>query len=50
MIVILFTGGSAYHFQIAIYPSDVNRSPPPWWTGEDAGARLPGVYLSTGGK
>jgi len=48
--VILFTGGSAYHFQIGIYPSEVDRPPPPWWAGEDARTRLPGIYLSTGGK
>jgi hypothetical protein len=49
--VILYTGGSGYHFQIILRPSRVNRSPSPWWFGELDGLECrPGIYLSTEGK
>jgi hypothetical protein len=50
--VILFTGTSAYYFQIVVRPSRARRDPPPWWLG-DEGAGLewqPGIFLATGGK
>jgi hypothetical protein len=48
--VTLYTGGSAYHFQIRIYPSEVRRHQMPWWMGDDAAELQPGIHLSMGGK
>jgi len=48
--VTLYTGGSAYHFQIRIYPSEVRRHQRPWWMGDNAAELQPGIHLSTEGK
>lgn len=48
--VMLYTGGSAYHFVIYLYPSQADRDPLPWWTGDEASKLRPGIYLGTGGK
>jgi hypothetical protein len=50
--VILFTGSSAYHFQIFLRPSRKPRDPPLWCFGEGtAGLEWrPGIVIETGGK
>lgn len=49
--VFLYTGGSAYHFQIRVCPSHDSGGQPPWWLGEVAGLEWrPGIHLSTQGK
>ncbi len=48
--VLLYTGGSAYHFRITLRPSRVNQDAPPWWVGADSDEARPGVYLEPEGK
>lgn len=50
--VTLYTGGSAYHFRIDVWPSRASHRPLPWWVGEGAGGLewRPGVDLMTEGK
>jgi hypothetical protein len=47
----LFTGGSAYHFQIRVGPPRVGQRPPLSWAGTlDRVEWRPGIYFSTEGK
>jgi hypothetical protein len=50
--VILFTGSSAYHFEIFLRPSRQRRDLLPWWLGEGTTGLewRPGILLETGGK
>jgi hypothetical protein len=47
--VVLYTGGSAYHFQITVHPKRRERNPPLWWFGSESEWQ-PGIYLGIGGK
>jgi hypothetical protein len=50
--VVLYTGGSAYHFRIRICPSRAHQQPRPWWIGQVLGDLewRPGIDLAAEGK